>query len=170
MIARYYSIEVKQKGGKVESIFWEFSQGEKAVIDFNGSYFIRTRRTDLDEKTIWSIYTMLTRVEESFRCLKSELNLRPVWHQQSRESLIYNSTGISFIKHYTEPIKRKANTYALANNTQAVNHTGQSNNIDNKKDRERVLIRNTSLADNFQQSIYLALGLSSKPLRSIRTG
>jgi len=39
-------------------------------------------RTDLAEEEIWSIYTMLTRIEDAFRSLKSELGLRPVYHQK----------------------------------------------------------------------------------------
>ena len=46
-----------------------------------GSYILRTK-TDLGEEEIWSIYTMLTRIEDAFRSLKSELGLRPVYHQK----------------------------------------------------------------------------------------
>ncbi|WP_367172140.1 hypothetical protein [Desulfurella sp.] len=49
-----------------------------------GSYYIRTSRTDLDEKQIKDLYSMLTRVEESFRSLKSELGLRPNFHQRQK--------------------------------------------------------------------------------------
>ena len=43
---------------------------------------LRTNKTDLGEEEIWSIYTMLTRIEDTFRSLKSELDLRPVYHRK----------------------------------------------------------------------------------------
>lgn len=37
---------------------------------------------DLNEQEIWSLCTMLTNLEDSFRSLKSELNLRPLFHRK----------------------------------------------------------------------------------------
>jgi len=45
-----------------------------------GNYLLRTNRDDLDEKTFWNIYTMLTKVEHAFRHLKTDLGLRPNYH------------------------------------------------------------------------------------------
>jgi len=50
---------------------------EKAL---EGNYLLRTNRDDLDEKQIWKIYTLLTRVEYAFRHLKTDLGLRPNYH------------------------------------------------------------------------------------------
>jgi len=47
-----------------------------------GSYVLRTDRLDLDDKEIWSIYTMLTQIEYAFMCMKSSLGLRPNFHQK----------------------------------------------------------------------------------------
>ena len=45
-------------------------------------YCLRTNREDLDVQQIWDIYTMLTDIEDAFRCMKSELGLRPIHHQK----------------------------------------------------------------------------------------
>ncbi|KAB2831894.1 MAG: hypothetical protein F9K48_11510 [Candidatus Brocadia sp.] len=37
---------------------------------------------DLTEQKIWSLSIMLTRVERAFRDLKSNLGLRPIYHQK----------------------------------------------------------------------------------------
>jgi len=81
-ISQFYRIEVQPEGGKVKTITWSFNQG-KAEIRFSGSYYIRTNRQELSDKDLWSLYTMLTQVEDAFRCLKSELGLRPVYHQKN---------------------------------------------------------------------------------------
>jgi len=81
-ISQFYRIEVQPEGGKVKTITWSFNQG-KAEIRFSGSYYIRTNRQEPSDKDLWSLYTMLTQVEDAFRCLKSELGLRPVYHQKN---------------------------------------------------------------------------------------
>ena len=35
---------------------------------------------------VWSLYMTLTRVEEAFRCMKSELGTRPIFHQIARRT------------------------------------------------------------------------------------
>ena len=81
-IARFYRIDVREESGIVREIDWDINQEEELRMRFSGSYYLRSDRSDLDEKELWSLYMMLTSVEESFRCLKSELGLRPVYHRK----------------------------------------------------------------------------------------
>jgi transposase len=52
--------------------------------DLDGNYLIKTDRTDLADAQIWKMYTMLTLVENAFRNLKTDLKLRPNFHQKER--------------------------------------------------------------------------------------
>ena len=56
-----------------------------------GIYFIRTNYENANEKELWDIYNTIREVESTFRCLKSDLNIRPVYHQKDVriESHIY---------------------------------------------------------------------------------
>lgn len=47
-----------------------------------GCYLLRTNLTDWPAQERWSSYIQLTEAEAAFRTLKSELALRPIWHQQ----------------------------------------------------------------------------------------
>jgi len=48
-----------------------------------GNYLLKTNRKDLKSgDKIWNLYIMLTRVEDAFRDLKSNLGLRPNYHQK----------------------------------------------------------------------------------------
>jgi len=84
-IARYYQIEVEEKNALTSRITWKYLQ-DQSDQRFSGSYFLRTDRFDLSEKEIWSIYSMLTQLEDSFRTLKTDLQLRPVFHQKENRS------------------------------------------------------------------------------------
>jgi transposase len=47
-----------------------------------GCYLLRTNyRDNRDPKDLWKTYIQLTEVEETFRILKSEMNIRPIFHQ-----------------------------------------------------------------------------------------
>lgn len=46
-----------------------------------GCYVLRTDQGGLDPKTLWESYVTLARAEAGFRCLKSEVGLRPNHHQ-----------------------------------------------------------------------------------------
>jgi len=47
-----------------------------------GHYLLRTNITNWDAKDLWEAYIHLTDAEEAFRIHKSDLHLRPIWHQK----------------------------------------------------------------------------------------
>ena len=48
-----------------------------------GAYVLRTNITDWSPETLWSTYVQLSEAEAAFRLHKSELGLRPIWHQRA---------------------------------------------------------------------------------------
>lgn len=53
----------------------------KAAQRRAGSYLLRTNLTDEDPRLLWEKYIQLTEIEAVFKCLKSDLAIRPVHHQ-----------------------------------------------------------------------------------------
>jgi hypothetical protein len=47
----------------------------------DGHYLLRSNLTDGDPAVLWTRYVQLTQIEAVFRSLKSELGIRPVYHQ-----------------------------------------------------------------------------------------
>jgi len=47
-----------------------------------GSYVLRTNVNDWSAETLWQTYIQLTQAESAFRIQKTELSIRPVWHQK----------------------------------------------------------------------------------------
>jgi transposase len=57
----------------------------KQVRRREGRYLLRTNLTETDPVKLWNYYLQLVQVEEAFRTLKSDLAIRPIFHQdQSR--------------------------------------------------------------------------------------
>jgi transposase len=49
-----------------------------------GAYLLRTNLIKENPAKLWRQYIQLSEVESVFRTLKSELNLRPIWHRIQR--------------------------------------------------------------------------------------
>jgi transposase len=47
-----------------------------------GSYVLRTNVNDWNAEVLWQTYIQLTQAESAFRIQKTELSIRPVWHQK----------------------------------------------------------------------------------------
>ena len=54
-----------------------------------GRYLLRTNLTGTDPKVLWEYYLQLVAVEEAFRNLKSDLQIRPIHHQLERRILAH---------------------------------------------------------------------------------
>jgi transposase len=55
-------------------------QGLGLAAHRDGAYLLRTNLTDRSSEALWRMYVQLTEVEATFRALKSELAIRPIWH------------------------------------------------------------------------------------------
>ena len=47
-----------------------------------GRYLLRSNLTEGDPATLWSYYLQLVKIEEAFKTLKSDLAIRPIYHQE----------------------------------------------------------------------------------------
>ena len=80
-VARLYAIELA-KDRATPQVIWRARPDRGAwVAARDGAYLLRTNLTHADPVQLWEQYVQLTEVEAAFRALKSELALRPIWHQ-----------------------------------------------------------------------------------------
>jgi hypothetical protein len=56
----------------------------KQIRRREGRYLLRTNLTETDPVKLWNYYLQLVQVEEAFRTLKSDLAIRPIFHQDER--------------------------------------------------------------------------------------
>jgi len=90
-ISKLYTIELKVDENKtVNDIIYEQSKPEKAA----GVYFIRSSQNQLTEELIWEIYNILREIESTFRCLKTDLDIRPIHHQKDKNTEAHIFVGI----------------------------------------------------------------------------
>ena len=93
-VSSHYDFTYTEEDGIVTSLECVLKEG----YDFNekaGVYFLQTNlNEDKDGKVIWQIYNILKEVEASFRCMKTDLDLRPVYHKSDVACLAHLHLGI----------------------------------------------------------------------------
>ena len=166
-VSKGFSIDVKEQRSKAVKITWGFDPS-KLGKPYDGSYFIRTNRMDLSKNEIWSLYIMLTSVEDAFRCLKSELGFRPIHHSKSDriEGHLFISILAYHLLNYIRRHLRKAGINHRWKTVRSMlqTHVALSTHLPTA-DGKMVHLRYCSIATPKQVEMYSALGITSVPLK-----
>ena len=95
-IHRMYGIELeKDKNDICTSLAWHLlEQVEVQKKEEAGVYFLRTSLCDPEEELVWTAYNCIRNIESSFRCLKTDLDLRPVFHKSDEASEAHLHLGL----------------------------------------------------------------------------
>jgi len=91
---QYYDITVSDNGkGMATDLVFEKKAG--LTIDHKaGIYFLRTSLNGKEEQTLWMIYNLIREIEYTFRVLKTDLDLRPVYHKTDDASMAHLHLGL----------------------------------------------------------------------------
>ena len=84
--ASRYHIEFVEDSNCAAGVRLQWSgrkQWEEWAQYSEGTYILRTNITDWKPEALWTTYIQLTEAEAAFRIHKSELSIRPVWHQKA---------------------------------------------------------------------------------------
>jgi len=171
--AKNYRITVNKdkKTGNAVRIIRKRKEPSNSTDSHPGVYCLRTNQDTWDESTLWRTYTMLTDLEAVFRSLKSELGLRPVFHQKTkRVSGHLFITLLAYHLIHTIRCQLKTNNIHSSWSDLRKQLTGQDRVTVSMQCRngDTVHIRKSTRPEPRQQVIYDALGLSHYPGRIIK--
>lgn len=81
--AGLFKVEVKEgKAGEAELVWQKVETWRQWAELSEGCYLLRTNIADWDAVKLWEAYIQLTQAETAFRIQKSDLKIRPIWHQK----------------------------------------------------------------------------------------
>lgn len=167
-VARFYEITVEKNEDQAVALAWRIQNEQALSTRFGGGYLIRSSRKDLDEKQLWSLYTMLTLVEESFRSLKSHLGLRPMYHRKDRRlegHLFISVCAYHLLAAIRKRLKEAGLHYGWETiRTRMATQCRITAALTNDKG-ERIRIRQTAEPEPFHREIYKAMGMHPYPLQ-----
>jgi len=172
-IARHYNIAYirsEDKPQEMQRVEWTLKDLSKLEAG-HGVYFLRTNVRTLDERTTWDYYNLIREIECTNRQLKTDLSLRPIYHQKDERSeahlffgllayQIVNTIRLQLksqgIHCYWTEIVRRMSTQKLVTTT-AINALG-----------EKVEMRMCSKPTALAKEIYDKLCLKTEPFRKLK--
>lgn len=168
---QYFDISVKinEQTNQVTELIWQKNSSKHDhTIEHLGIYFLRTNLNVRDEVIIWNIYNTIREIESTFRVLKNDLNLRPIYHKNDNSTMAHLHLGIlaywlvntirfqlkaQNIKHSWTEIVRIANTQKI------ITTTGQNT------EESIISIRKCSEPSNKLKELMDVLKINYKPFR-----
>lgn len=172
--AQHYKIDLvlDESGENVAALTWEKQVRQGSAAMHPGVYCLRTTLIDLDDATLWRTYTMLTNLESVFRSLKTDLGLRPVYHQVERRvegHLFISVLAYHFV--HTLRLQLKAQGVDDAWDTLRETLAGQQRITTTlqRRDGRAVHVRKATRPEPYQQKIAEILHLSANPGGTHRT-
>jgi len=104
-IQKYYDIEVDtleegdtktrktNKQAVVSTIKWKVKENVE-INARSGVYFLRTSLDGYNEDILWDFYNTIREIEATFRVLKTDLDLRPVYHKNDSSTMAHLNLGL----------------------------------------------------------------------------
>jgi len=88
--ARLFDVKVAQGDDGWTKLTWTKKESvRKWVTLTDGCYVLRSNFKDWTHEELWQAYMQLTEAESAFRIQKSDLRIRPIWHQKEDRVLAH---------------------------------------------------------------------------------
>ena len=167
LIAQHYNTLVIKDpdGDNAIDITWSEKKSLENKSAINGIYCLRTNNQTMDEKTLWKTYTTLTDLESVFKSLKSELGLRPIFHQtQTRVDghLFITLLAYSIIHTIRYRLKQKDIHYSWDTIRDILRNQKRITTSMKCKDGSTLYLRQSTELNEKQKEIYDALSIKYK--------
>lgn len=80
--AGLFKVDVKEVDGRAEVVWSKVDAWREWSSLSEGCYMLRSNITGWSAEELWKAYIQLTEAEAAFRIHKSDLSIRPIWHQK----------------------------------------------------------------------------------------
>jgi len=127
----YYDIDVTVSEDNHIAIALSWSKNEQQYAKKEASlglYFLRTSLLLEDEVMIWDIYNTIREIEGSFRILKSDLDLRPVYHKSDAGTMAHLHLGL-LAYWIVNTVRCKLKAHGINSNWQEIVRIGNTQKI-----------------------------------------
>ncbi len=164
-VAKLYKITYKEDNekGVVTDIAWERQQEKRK---HKGEYFLRYSKEVLSDEQIWDMYNLTREVESCFRFLKTDLNIRPIHHQEDKyiESHIWLGIVAYQIGRF---IRLKLKEHGINYSWKTIVEKMISEQVSiisiDTKEQGKIYTKLITRPSVDQQAIYNALGFKHRP-------
>jgi hypothetical protein len=169
-IASNFTITCTADQEKINIIKIEWKVNETAIKKKKeqGVYFLKTSLKNTDEATIWKIYNALREVESTFRTLKTDLDLRPIYHKNDNATMAHLHLGllgywiVNTIRHQLK-IKKINHDWKEILRISSTQKLVRTSIVDDQENT--IFLKKCSEPNSKLQEIYQALKYKLKPFK-----
>jgi hypothetical protein len=165
------------KIGWLYDIEYTYDKEKKNVTDINwhrvkerekpkGEYFLRYTNNTISESDIWEVYNMTTDVEAVFRCLKTDLKIRPIYHQKDKYIEPHIWLGImayQVVNYIRKGLKEKKIDHSWTTIVEKMKSMQTSIVSMNNKENEKIYLKLCTRPTVDQQLIFDSLNFKHRP-------
>lgn len=167
-IGQHYEITVvaDETGTKATGITWTKTPVTGSMLTDPGVYCLRSNETTWDAPTLWHTYMMLTDLEAVFRTLKSELGLRPVFHQKEDRTeghLFITVLAYQMVQTIRRKLAAQGDLLSWNGLREILAVQQRVTATFRQRDGRTLHVRKASIAEPALRRIYDALGVNPAP-------
>ena len=173
-VAQDYRIEViaDDKKNNAIRIDWQRESKSTQKDQHCGVYCLRTNIPDWSEQQLWTTYIMLTEIEATFRSLKTDLGLRPVFHH--KEDRVTGHLFITLLAyHLVHTLRYQLKQQGIHFSWDSIRNlmsTQQRITLTLPTDDNKTIhLRTTTQAEARLKQLYTALSIKPDPLGKSKT-
>lgn len=169
--------------GKLSKIGWLYDiqyteNKEKGIVtDINwhrvkererpkGEYFLRYTNNTISESDIWDVYNMTRDVEAVFRCLKTDLKIRPIHHQKDKYIEPHIWLGIiayQFVNYIRKELKENDINYSWTTIVETMKSMQTSIVSMKNKQNKKIYVKLCTKPTVDQKLIFNSLNFKHRP-------
>ena len=170
-----YDIQLSydEKNKTVTELVWtRIDKKDKDATDNLGKYFVRTSMDMKDEVIVWNVYNTIREIESTFRTLKTDLDLRPIYHKKDESTIAHLNLGLLaywLVNTIRRQLKRSGINHSwteivrIGNTQKVITTTGY-----NKAGKE-IVVRKCSEPDTKLKALQIALKIKHRPFSKLKS-
>lgn len=170
-----YDIQLSydEKNKTVTELVWtRIDKKDKDATDNLGKYFVRTSMDMKDEVVVWNVYNTIREIESTFRTLKTDLDLRPIYHKKDESTIAHLNLGLLaywLVNTIRRQLKRSGINHSwteivrIGNTQKVITTTGY-----NKAGKE-IVVRKCSEPDTKLKALQIALKIKHRPFTKLKS-
>ena len=163
-------LEIYERAAKAKK--YNFTLADEAVRMMHGKYLLQTTLDEKDEENIWTYYNVIRTVEETFKTLKSDLDIRPVYHKTDEASKAHLNLAVLayWVVSTTKYILKKKGINIRWEELLRIMSTQQRVTMVAEQDNGHLLkVRRSTTPETKLAEIQDALGITPHPVCPIKS-
>lgn len=170
-----YDIQLSydEKNKIVTELVWtRIEKKDKDATDNLGKYFVRTSMDMKDEVIVWNVYNTIREIESTFRTLKTDLDLRPIYHKNDESTIAHLNLGL-LAYWLVNTIRRQLKGNGINHSWTEIVRIGNTQKVItttgyNKAGKE-ITVRKCSEPDTKLKALQTALKIKHRPFTKLKS-